>query len=140
MNLKYTPLSLAISLYISAQSIFAADVVCNSTLYFCGAQPGDNVTITTTAEGATSPLTGFGIYLNSSLYNLNDITITTSGQVADAIRSNGNNGGNLFSSGIIDIQANGKGADGINLGIRGGAYNSPSLNIVHLDGKGTIIR
>lgn len=139
MNLKYTPLSLAISLYISAQSIFAADVVCNSTLYFCGAQPGDNVTITTTAEGATSPLTGFGIYLNSSLYNLNDITITTSGQVADAIRSNGNNGGNLFSSGIIDIQANGKGADGINLGVRGGAYNSPSLNIVHLDGKGTII-
>lgn len=139
MKLKFKPLSLAISLSFIAQSIFAADVVCNNTLFFCNAQPGDNVTITTTATGAPAPLAGFGIYLNNSRYNLNDITITTSGEVADAIRSNGNNGSYLFSPGTINIQANGSGADGINLGVLGGSYNSPSLNIVHLDGKGTIV-
>lgn len=137
MRLKYHQIGLLFPVIFSAPVLYAADVICDKTLYYCGASPGDNVFITTTVKGSTTPsLAGYGIYINSSKYNLNDITISTSGSQADAIFSNGNNGGNIFSTGTVSIKTTGDSADGINLGVRGGNGNEnyTSLNIAHLGG------
>lgn len=128
---------LALSLSYSA---FASDVVCDTTLYYCGAGDGDNVTVNTTDDGGTAPLSGYAVYLNSSKYNLNNVTITTQGSKADGIMSNGNNGSVFVAQGKVDILATGNGADGINLGARGGpntsSSSSPSFNTAILSGNG----
>ncbi len=128
--------SLAIA---SINTSMAADVNCTSTLYYCGAQTGDNVTITTSEESAIAPLQGYGVYLNSSKYDLNNITVTTSGGASDGIFSNGNNGSYFISRGSVNIKTTGSSADGINLGVRGGPGSSPtniSKNIAILSGNG----
>lgn len=124
---------------VSINTALAADVNCTSTLYFCGVQTGDNVTVTTSEESAIAPLQGYGVYLNSSKYDLNNITVTTSGGASDGIFSNGNNGSYFISRGSVNIKTTGSSADGINLGVRGGPGSSPtniSKNIAILSGNG----
>lgn len=121
-----------------SSSAWAKDVYCNNTLYYCGVQPGDNVFINTTQPGGISPLQGYGVYLNSSKYNLNDLTIETTGSKSDAIRSNGNHGSFFVAQGKIDITASGSGSDGINLGAKGGPGSDPNKalnNTVILNGS-----
>lgn len=130
----FFPLAMA-----SINTALAADINCSSTLYFCGTQTGDNVTVTTSIDANPAPLQGYGVYLNSSKYDLNDITITTSGSASDGIFSNGNNGSYFISRGNVNIKTSGNSADGINLGVRGGPGSSPtnvSKNIVILSGDG----
>ncbi|PHI29186.1 autotransporter family protein [Budvicia aquatica] len=119
---------------------FAADINCAGTLYYCGTQTGDNVTVTSTVNASITPsLQGYGVYLNSGGYSLNDISVTTSGSASDAIFSNGNSGGYFLSTGTVTITTTGNSADGINLGVRGGPGSSStdvSTNIAILSGEG----
>lgn len=120
---------------------YAATITCDTTLYFCGSSEGDDVVVTTDKTADLAPLQGYGVYLNSSSYNLKNITITTTGAQADAIFSNGNNGSRFISAGTINIKTTGDSADGINLGTLGGAKASlsPSVNIVTFLGKNGVI-
>lgn len=129
---------------VSINTAFAADINCNNTIYYCETQSGDNVTVTTSDDANIRPLAGYGVYLNISTYDLNNVTISTSGSASDGIRSNGNNGTYFISRGNVNINTSGQSADGINLGVRGGLglSNSPtdaSKNIVILSGDGGVI-
>lgn len=96
---------------------FAADVNCNTTLYFCSYGPDDVITLTTTEEPGYAPLQGFGAYLNDGQAKVNDIRITTSGDKADAIRTNSEN--TMFRANRLTIRATGYSADGINVSSNG---------------------
>lgn len=91
----------------------AASVTCNTTLYYCVVNQNDDVTVTTTAAMSISPLEGFGVYMNLAQYKLNDVTISTTGSQADAIRTNSE--ATYFYANRLTIRATGSSADGINV-------------------------
>ena len=97
----------------TAGSANAADVTCNTTLYFCSYGPDDIITVTTTEEPVYTPLQGFGVYLNGGQAKVNDITINTSGDQSDAIRTNSEQ--TMFRANRLTIRATGYSADGINV-------------------------
>ena len=107
----------AASLLVTSENASAADVTCTTTLYFCSYGPDDVVTVTTTETAGYAPLQGFGVYLNSSTAKLNDITIITSGNTSDAIRTNSEN--SMFRASRLTIKTSGVTADGINLSSNG---------------------
>lgn len=113
-------LRLALALGMSAVglggSAEAATVNATNTLYYYGVNAGDSVVVTTTATGGTSPLGGFGVYMASggaTKYDLDSVTITTTGSAADAIRTN--SGAVTFIANSLTIDASGSSADGINI-------------------------
>ena len=91
----------------------------NVLYYYVGATPlsdYDKITVTTTAVGGTSPLGGFGAYMQTNgmnTTNLKDITIKTSGSAADAIR--GNSEAIFFRAKNLTVETTGSSADGINV-------------------------
>ncbi|MFJ3262934.1 autotransporter outer membrane beta-barrel domain-containing protein [Pseudomonas sp. NPDC086581] len=88
---------------------------CTTTIYWA---PGDTSTyekivIDTTGEDQSFTPTGFGIYGNSSKYNLKDVSITTASSKSDAIQAN--NGGSKINIEKLHIVTKGSSADGINV-------------------------
>lgn len=98
---------------IKAVTTLGATIVTDRTLFFSSVVRGDDVEITTTEWGKTSPLQGFGIYLNNREYSLNRVKITVSGFQADAIRSTGGN--NYLYADNLEVKATGYSGDAINL-------------------------
>ena len=73
----------------------------------------DHVIINTTATGDFRPIQGFGVYVNNHTWNIDRLTITTSGSKADAIQVNG--GGGTITIDKLNIHTTGSSADGINV-------------------------
>ncbi|WP_275628725.1 hypothetical protein [Pseudomonas sp. 273] len=96
--------------------VASSTLTCDVPLYFGNPAGYDNVVINTTANGSTggsSGLAGFGIYGNSSTYNLKNLLITTTGSTADAIQAN--IGTNNIRADSLTIVTRGSSADGINV-------------------------
>jgi len=121
---KRTTLSIAVALISVGSHIPVAysDSVLDydNVLYYYGGSTAlgayDTVNITTTASGGTSPLAGFGAYLQTNganTYLLNNVTISTTGSAADAIR--GNSEAIYFRAKNLTITTTGSSADGINV-------------------------
>ncbi|WP_042292449.1 autotransporter outer membrane beta-barrel domain-containing protein [Citrobacter sedlakii] len=118
-----TALSIAVALIAVGGHVPIADAELtldhnNVLYYYAGVTPlgdYDLINVTTTGTGATSPLGGFGVYLQTNGMNapsLKDITIKTSGSAADAIR--GNSEAVFFKARNLTIETTGSSADGIN--------------------------
>lgn len=74
----------------------------------------DEVLINTSQNGITTPLQGWGVYLDSTGYKFKNLVINTTGSEADGIHSK-NAGGRLEAENIT-ITTTGTSSDGINLG------------------------
>ncbi|MDF3934597.1 autotransporter outer membrane beta-barrel domain-containing protein [Pseudomonas citronellolis] len=139
MRIKKTGLAMQIALAsalpLSAEIVSADDtntcsgnaatstLTCTGVLYYGNPNGYDNVVIETVRAGSTTGsngLSGFGIYGNSSTYNLKNLQITTAGGQADAIQAN--NGTNKITIDSLTIVTKGSSADGIN--VTENAYNS----------------
>lgn len=73
----------------------------------------DHVIVSTSADYNISGPQGFGIYINGTTWNLKNLTVSTSGKDADAIRSNGN-GGVVYITEKLVVNTTGRSSDGIN--------------------------
>lgn len=74
----------------------------------------DEVLINTSQNGITTPLQGWGVYLDSTGYKFKDLVINTTGSEADGIHSK--NAGGRLEAENIKITTTGTSSDGINLG------------------------
>lgn len=74
----------------------------------------DETVINTSQNGTTTPLQGWGVYLDSTGYKFKNLVINTTGSEADGIHSK-NAGGRLEAENIT-ITTTGTSSDGINLG------------------------
>ncbi|WP_420107852.1 autotransporter outer membrane beta-barrel domain-containing protein [Kluyvera genomosp. 2] len=120
---KRTALSIAVALISVGSHIPVAysDSVLDydNVLYFYGGTPlssYDTVNITVSGSGTVQPLAGFGAYLQTNganTYLLNNVTISTTGSAADAIR--GNSEAIYFRAKNLTITTTGSSADGINV-------------------------
>lgn len=142
---KKTALSIAVALisvgsYIP-ESYSAGTLDCTGVLYYCGTgdlSSYDQVNVTTTDAGGTSPLAGFGVYINGNNLTANNLTIKTSGATADAIR--GNSEAIYIKVQNLTIETTGSSADGINVASDGNnnydslVYVTGSANISVTDG------
>ncbi|CBG90580.1 autotransporter outer membrane beta-barrel domain-containing protein [Citrobacter rodentium] len=120
---KKTALSIAVALIAVGGHVPNANAELtldhNNVLYYYGGSTPlgdyDLINVTTTGTGATSPLGGFGVYLQTNgmnAPNLKDITIKTSGSAADGVR--GNSEAVFFKARNLTIETTGSSADGIN--------------------------
>ncbi|MDT8702910.1 autotransporter outer membrane beta-barrel domain-containing protein [Kluyvera ascorbata] len=128
--LERKPLALCITTALLMSNFYCASThaetfLANTTLYYYGSGNSngnrsdftnyDEVNITTTDRGTTSGgLKGWAIYMNGENYKFNDLTVKTTGMMADGIHTK-NGGGNIVIENYNAITS-GYSSDGINLG------------------------
>ena len=128
--LERKPLALCITTALLMSNFYyttahAETFLATTTLYYYGSGNSngnnsdftnyDEVNITTTDRGTTSGgLKGWAIYMNGENYKFNDLTVKTTGMMADGIHTK-NGGGNIVIENYNAITS-GYSSDGINLG------------------------